>query len=113
MTSPCIYPCERCNITITAWNDENPLCQKCDMIKQKEHEQRKIHSHGNAEYLIGRSLENAIYSTKGKCSDCGKMSKFLIIEKQMTKKEREDVLVHVGNLEDMKAWYWCGMCLVG
>ena len=104
MTSPCVYPCDRCGITIEAWSDENPLCQKCDMIKQKEHEQIKIHSHDNAEYLIGRSLENAIYSTKGKCSDCGKMSKFLIIEKEDIDPCPEAYL---------NAWYWCGMCLVG
>jgi hypothetical protein len=33
MTSPCIYPCDRCGCTIEDWSDENPLCQKCDMIK--------------------------------------------------------------------------------
>ena len=28
MTSPCVYPCERCNMTIESWTDKNPFCQK-------------------------------------------------------------------------------------
>ena len=44
MTSPCIYPCERCGITITAWSDENPLCQKCDMIKENKKMFRELNN---------------------------------------------------------------------
>jgi len=104
MTSPCIYPCERCGITITAWSDENPLCQKCDMIKENKKMFRETHPHSDAEYQLGRPLENAIHTTHGKCSDCGKMSKFLIIEKEGIDPCPEAYL---------NAWYWCGMCLVG
>jgi len=32
MTSTCIYPCDRCGITIEDWTDKNPMCQKCSMI---------------------------------------------------------------------------------
>ena len=112
MTSPCVYPCERCNITIEDWSDENPLCQKCDMIEENKKMFRETHPHSDAEYQLGRSLENAVHSTNGKCADCGNMSKFLIIEKKEI-----DPCGECGKDKTStpycNAWYWCGMCLVG
>jgi len=112
MTSPCIYPCERCNMTIESWTDENPFCQKCEMIEEGKKIFRETHPHENAEYLLSRSLENAIYSTRGECADCRNMSKFLI-----TEKKEVDLCGECGKDKTTtpyyNSWYWCGMCLVG
>ncbi len=34
-------------------------------------------------------------------------------KRDMTKEERENVFIHVGSLYDMRAWYYCGRCMVG
>jgi hypothetical protein len=69
------------------------------------------------ERILGREIEYATeYAThisKGECADCKKPAKYLIVEKQMTKEERENVFIHVGSLYDMRAWYYCGRCMVG
>ena len=104
MTSTCVYPCDRCGITIEDWSDENPMCQKCDMIESRRIEWNKAHPHSQVELELGRELESVILSTKGECGDCMKMSKYLIVEKKDIDPCPESYL---------NAWYWCGECLVG
>jgi hypothetical protein len=82
------------------------------MIKENKKMFRETHPHSDAEYQLGRPLENAIHNTHGKCADCGNMSKFLIIEKH-----EKDECGECGKDKDddrfLASWYWCGMCLVG
>ena len=104
MTSTCVYPCDRCGITIEDWTDENPMCQKCDMIESRRIEWNKAHPHSQVELMLGRELESVILSTKGECGDCMKMSKYLIVEKKDIDPCPESYL---------NAWYWCGVCSVG
>jgi len=104
MTSTCIYPCDRCGITIEDWTDKNPMCQKCSMIEERKIEWNKTHPHSQVELELGRELESVILSTKGECGDCMKMSKYLIVEKKDIDPCPESYL---------NAWYWCGECLVG
>ena len=104
MTSTCVYPCDRCGITIEDWSDENPMCQKCDMIESRRIEWNKAHPHSQVELMLGRELESVTFSTKGECGDGMKMSKYLIVEKKDVDPCPESYL---------NAWYWCGECLVG
>ena len=85
-----------------------------DIMKTREHKE--------VAHILGREVEQALipYDTSDlhskfnkECADCKKPAKYLIVEKQMTKEERENVFIHVGSLYDMRAWYYCGRCMVG
>ena len=113
MTSTCVYPCDRCGITIEDWSDENPMCQKCDMIESRRIEWNKAHPHSQVELMLGRELESVTFSTKGECGDCMKMSKYLIVEKKDVDPCTECGKYKTLSNEYLKAWYWCGVCSVG
>ena len=113
MTSTCIYPCDRCGITIEDWTDKNPMCQKCSMIEERKIEWNKTHPHSQVELELGRELESVILSTKGECGDCMKMSKYLIVEKKDVDLCTECGKDKIRSNEYLKAFYWCGECLVG
>ena len=89
-------------MTIESWTDENPFCQKCEMIEKRKKIFRETHPHVNAEYLLSRPLENAIYSTRGVCADCKNPSKYLIVEEGIDEDNNY-----------FRAWYYCGVCEVG
>ena len=113
MTSTCVYPCDRCQCTIEDWSDENPFCQQCGMIEKTEKDYRDSHPTSKVSWLLNRHIENAILSTNGECGDCGRTSKYLIVEKKDIDLCTECGKDKIPSNEYLKAWYWCGVCSVG
>jgi hypothetical protein len=71
---------------------------------------RKLHPDGEhyikdmlyMKNMLQRDVEYACINNRGECGDCGKTSQYIIVEKGIG----EDHNYY-------RAWYWCGVCMVG
>tara|TARA_R110002167_G_scaffold5887_1_gene27082 strand:+ start:394 stop:645 length:252 start_codon:yes stop_codon:yes gene_type:complete len=83
------------------------------MIESRKIEWNKTHPHSQVELVLSRKLESVDFSTNGECGDCGKTSKYLIVEKKDVDLCTECGKDKIPSNEYLKAFYWCGECLVG
>jgi hypothetical protein len=74
---------------------------------QKEHggDRMKTRAHKEVEHILGREVEYAFNCTyrdgKEECADCKQPAKYLIVEKGLD------------DNNDLRSWYYCGVCEVG
>ena len=75
----------------------------------------KTRAHKEVEHILGREVEQALipYDTSDlhskldkECADCKKPARYLIVEKEEASEDE-----YPRNI--MRAWYYCGECMVG
>ena len=73
----------------------------------------KTRAHKEVEHILGREVEQAFDGTyqwhsdgKEECADCKQPAKYLIVEKEESSEDE-----YPRNI--MRAWYYCGECMVG
>ena len=71
---------------------------------QKEHggDRMKTSMHKEVEHLLRREIQYGCVTDTGKCADCQKTAKYLVVEKRQP-----------NDHDYFRAWYYCGVCEVG